>query len=106
MAHEKKDHVESDQQDRVIQQKIRVIKYQDGHADRSADDDVDQIHQQDRDRPLHENGFDEEICKARFKALVAQVRELLSHGNGDPGENATLQHFDRVILQGPEGADK
>jgi len=47
---------------------------------------------------LHENGFDEEICKTGFKALVAQVRELLRHGNGDPSEDATFQHLNRIVL--------
>jgi len=47
MAHEKKNHVEADQQNCVVQQEIRMIEDQNSHAHCAADDDVDQVHQQD-----------------------------------------------------------
>ena len=83
-----------------------MIEHQDGHADRPADDDVNQIHQQDGDRSLHENGFDEEIRVAGLESLITQVWELLRHRNGDAGKDAALQYLDGVILQCPKRPDE
>ena len=45
----------------VIQQEIRMIKDQDGHADGAADDNIDQVDEEYRERPLHEDRLHEVI---------------------------------------------
>ena len=64
------------------------------------------IHQQDRDGPLHQDSFHEDISVTGFEPLISQMRELLGHRNGDAGEQSPFQHFDSVILQRAERADE
>ena len=50
--HEKND-VKPDEQQRIKEQKVRMIEDENGHAHRAADDHVDQIDQQDGEGALH-----------------------------------------------------
>src|SRR4051812_35676603 len=66
---QEKDDVESDEQKRVKEQKVRMVKDENGHADRAPDDHIDQIDEQDGEGPLHQHRFEEVIGESRLESL-------------------------------------
>ena len=101
---EQQHNAEPGQQERVVEQKIRMVENEDGHPHRASDDHVDEVDQEHGERPLHEYRFHEMIGVARLEAEYLQMRNLLSHSDGDPGEEPPFQHFHCIVLQRAERA--
>ena len=83
-----------------------MVEDEDGHPHRASDDHVDEVDQEHGERPLHEYRFHEMIGVARLEAEKLQMRNLLSHSDGDPGEEPPFQHFHCIVLQRAERADE
>jgi len=96
---DEEDERETEEQNQVKEDEVRMIEDQNRHPDEAADDHMDQIHKEDRQGTLHERRFHEVIRHLGPESLQSKMRKLLSHGERCPDKQPTLQYLDRIMLQ-------